>query len=72
MKNATKQQKSKAYYLGTSTAITYRGSKTQPGYAGLPSGRKQSRRVHPDVSSKYRGGVVSKACEQIAKDKRRS
>lgn len=43
MKSATKQQKSKVYYLGTSTAVRYEGTRTQPGYAGNATGSKLAR-----------------------------
>lgn len=72
MKSAKKQQKSKVHYLGTSSAVTYRGTKTQPGYAGLPAGRKLALKATRGRVGARVVGVVSKAYEQIAKDKRRA
>jgi hypothetical protein len=45
VKSAAKQQRSKAFYLGTSANPVYSGAKTQPGYAGLRAGAKLARKA---------------------------
>jgi hypothetical protein len=63
MKSAAKQQRCKAHYMGAVySSPQYNGTRTQPGYAGLPAGRKLTRRIgrlsHTDRGSAHhiRGG----------------
>jgi len=71
MKNSADNMKRKRFYW-PHTAITYTGTRTQPGERGQPAGSKLARKARDMEPSRYRGGVVSKAYEQMAKDKRRA
>jgi hypothetical protein len=70
VKSAAKQQKRKVHYLGTNSAVAYTGTRMQPGHAGNRAGTKLGKKADDTRASKYRGGVVSKALENIAKAKR--
>lgn len=70
MKTAPKQMKRKAYYVGPHVHPTYSGSKTQPGSSGQPTGSKLSRKAAESRCGARTVGVVSKAYEQMSKDRR--
>jgi hypothetical protein len=68
---ANRQQRKKAFYMGAVySSPQYNGTRTQPGYAGLPAGRKLSLKAGRSKCSGARGGIVSRSYENIAKAKR--
>lgn len=72
MKSAKNQQRRKAHYFGPESLRTYSGSRTQPGEKGQPAGKKLARKAGRNALDSKRVGVVSKAYEQISKDRRRA